>query len=189
MKTLFLLLISSVLLWSDAIKTDTNIALTIKGVPAEEATGFNGPYTVYANGTINLPLIGVIKASGKTPDQLAKTIESLYRRSEIYTNPTVNCSYQVDDELDQKTITFRSQAGSKIIPYQRDMTLQKAIAAAGGAGTFDSKKRVLLERNSKEYEYDMKNIQHRNLKIYENDVIRLPHVNGDGWLKKIGFGD
>jgi len=188
MKKLILLIISTTFGFAETIKTDTVITITIQGVPQEDATDFNKAYSVYSNGTIRIPFQGDVKASGKTPDQLARHIESIYKSAEIYSNPTVNVSYELSRENDQKMITFRSQGGSRLLEYQRGMTLQEAIAAAGGAGTFDSKKTVKLERNGKEYTYDMSNIQHRNVKIYAKDVIKLPHVNSDHGILKHIFG-
>lgn len=190
MKTLAIILLSSGALFADAIKTDTQITLTIQGVPPQDASDFNKPYSVYGTGTIRVPMLGEIRAAGKTPAQLARDIESRYKASEIYTNPTVNVDYKTDDVLDQKTITFRAQGGSKVLPFQKDMTLQVALASAGGAGTFDSKKFIILERNQKEHKYDMRNIQHRNIKVYPKDVIKLPHINKDTkWLKWLGGGE
>ncbi len=186
-RTLLLYFILAIFSFGDAIKSDTELSLTIKGVPQVDAQDFNGPYSVYSSGTINLPMLGSIKAEGKTPATLAREIESRYKLAEIYTNPTVNVGYKVDDQIDQQTFTFRSQAGSKVIPYQRDMTLQEAIASGGGAGTFDSKKFAILERSQKEYKYDMRDIQHRNVRIYPKDVIKLPHINSDTkWLRWLG---
>lgn len=179
MKNLFIILFSAVFAFADTIKTDAPLIITIQGVPQVDAADFNNTYSVYSNGTIRIPYIGDVRAAGKTPDQLARHIESLYKSSEIYTNPTVNITYTQDDEVDKKMFTFRSQGGSRVVPYQRDMTLQVAIAAAGGAGTFDSKKYATLERNGKEYKYDLTEINHRNVKIYPKDVIKLPHINDD----------
>ena len=134
-------------------------------------------------------MLGEIKAAGKTPSQLARDIESRYKLAGIYTNPTVNVSYTPGEIQDTKTFTFRSQGGSRVVPLQSDMTLQVAIAAAGGAGTFDSKKFAILERNQKEYKYDMRDIQHRNVRIYQNDVIKLPHSNDDINIFKKFFGN
>jgi len=177
MKTLLTLFLTTLLSLGDAIKTDTQIVITIQGVPQADAADFNKSYTVYEDGSIRIPLVGDVKASGKTPAQLARHIEAIYKKEEIYTTPTVNVIYQNDDEVDQKTVTYITEHGSKVIPYMRDMTLQTAIAQAGGAGTFDSKRFAILERNQKTYKYDLQDIKHRNLKIYPNDVIRIPHVN------------
>lgn len=196
MKKIVLPLLASVtfsLGQDDAIVKNTQVDLTIRGVPTDEIQGFNGSYTVYSNGTINIPHIGAVQAVGKTPSQLARQIEGLYKNAEFYSNPTVNVAYEfiIDREVEeeQEVITFRSQQTSRIVPHIENMTLQQAIAAAGGAGTFDSKKFATLERNGKEYNYDMNNIDHRNVKIYPNDVIKLPHVNKDSkitsWLEKL----
>lgn len=206
MKLLLTFLLTTLSLFSQIIEKNTPINLSIRGVPQEESAGFNGQYIVYENGMINVPLLGSIKASGMTPDSLSKKIEGLYRSAEIYTKPTVNADYdrarKSEDEERQliekerllqkeedakRYFTLRRQQGSSVITFRDGMTLQDAIAAGGGGGTFDSKKRAVLERNGKEYEYDMKNIQHRNVKIYPRDVIKLPHINKDSKIFSI-FG-
>jgi len=189
MKTLLILLSTVVIATADAIKKDSQIVITIKGVPAPDASDLNGPYDVYGDGTINLPYIKEdVRAAGKSPSQLAKHIENIYKIKKIYTNPTINISYQAAQEIDQKMITFITEHGSKNVPYMKGMTLQTAIAAAGGPGTFDSKRYAYVERKQKSQRYDLKNVNQRNITIYHGDVIRLPHVNEGGILGKI-FGN
>lgn len=209
MKLLLTLLLTTLSLFSQIIEKNTPISLTIRGVPQEESVEFNGQYIVYENGMINIPLLGSMRAAGMTPSALAKEIESRYRAAEIYTKPTVNADYdrarKSEDEVLQdkerkrleqeredakRYFTLRRQQGSSVITFRDGLTLQDAIAAGGGGGTFDSKKRAILERNGKEYEYDMENIQHRNVKIYPKDVIKLPHINKDSGIFRIfGGGD
>ncbi len=184
-KSLLLLLTLLCVATADVIKKESQVIVTIKGVPAQDAQEISSEYGVYANGTINLPYIDPVYAAGKTPSQLAKHIEQLYTSKKIYTNPTVNVRYQPGEAADVKMITFVSNSGSKNVPYMRGFTLQTAIAAAGGAQTFDSKRHAILERNGKTYKYDMEDASHRNLKIYPNDVIRLPHVNEGGILDRL----
>lgn len=172
---------------ADVIKNNASVTITIKGVPAEDASDLNGPYSVYNNGTINLPYLKNVKASGKTPSQLASSIESMYKNQKIYSNPTVNVVYAASVENDSKMITFITEHGSRNVPYMKGMSLQTAIAAAGGPQTFDSKRYAILERNQKTYNYDLQQMKHRNEKIYPNDVIRLPHVNSGIFSKLKGI--
>ena len=174
MKTIYLFLTLTLVAFSNSINSNSNITITIQGVPAADATDFNKQYSVYSNGTINLPYIGSVQASGKTPITLARYIESLYKKAEIYTNPTINVESKEDDQLTGVKFTFISQSGSQVLPLQRSMTLQEAVAAGGGAKTFDSKRWVYIERNQKEYKFDMKKVEDRNHKVQDKDVIRLP---------------
>lgn len=185
---ILILSLSTLLSYADPIKTKTVIQISIKGVPAEDASQINGEYSVYANGNIKLPYLDNVRASGKTPEQLASHIRSLYKNSEIFTNPTVNVHNPTSQEVQDKIITFISDSGSRVIPFRREMTLQTAIAAAGGAGTFDSRRYAFVERNGQTKKYDLKNEQDRNLKIYPNDVVRLPHANDGIWKKINPFG-
>jgi len=177
MKTLFLLLIAALVAQGDTIKNKSQIVLSIKGVPQQDASQFSTTYEVYSNGTINLPYLASVKASGKTPAQLAAHIESLYKAKKIYTNPTVNVSNPVSKEVDTKYITFIVDSGARNVTYRRGMTLISAIAEGGGAGTFDSKRYAYVERNKVEKKYDLQNVNDRSIEIYPNDIIRLPHAN------------
>ncbi len=180
---LLLLLIAS----GDTIKNNASVTITIKGVPPGEASDLNGPYSVYNDGTINLPHIKSVKAAGKSPSQLASTIEGMYKNQQIYSNPTVNVAYAASVENDSKMITFITEHGSRNVPYMKGMSLQTAIAAAGGPQTFDSKRYAILERNQKTYNYDLQQMKHRHEKIYPNDVIRLPHINSGIFSKLKGI--
>jgi len=147
MKALFILLLGICILHADAIKPESKIVITIKGIPPSDAS-INDTYEVYSNGNINMPYI--------------KTVEA----------------------ADTKIFTLITDAGSRIVDYRKNMTLQTAIAAGGGGRTFDSKRYVEVERKGATKEYDMENSKDRNIKIFPDDVIRLKHVNA-GILDKL----
>jgi len=183
MKALFILLLGICILHADAIKPESKIVITIKGIPPSDAS-INDTYEVYSNGNINMPYIKTVKAAGKTPEQLAKYIENRYKSEEIFTNPTVNVANPNAEAADTKIFTLITDAGSRIVDYRKNMTLQTAIAAGGGGRTFDSKRYVEVERKGATKEYDMENSKDRNIKIFPDDVIRLKHVNA-GILDKL----
>jgi polysaccharide export outer membrane protein len=95
---------------------------------------------IQGDGTITLPLIGSVTAVGKTEGELQKQIHDLYV-PKYYQNLTVTVKgevtyFYVDGEVQQR--------GQKEYPGQ--MTIVKAIAAAGGFTDFAKETKVRLTR-------------------------------------------
>lgn len=97
---------------------------------------------VQEDGSITLPLIGSVTAVGKTEGELQKEIHDLYV-PKYYQNLTVTVKgeatfFYVDGEVVQR--------GQK--EYPGDMTVVKAIAAAGGFTDFANRTHVRLSRGN-----------------------------------------
>jgi polysaccharide biosynthesis/export protein len=89
--------------------------------------GLTNSYTVAAGGQITLPLIGLVPARGTTTEELARTIGDKLRRGYIR-EPHVAIeveSYRPFFILGE--VTFPGQ-----YPYVPDMTVETAVAIAGG---------------------------------------------------------
>src|SRR5947207_765102 len=71
------------------LRNGDSIIVKISGVPPEEITVVSTSYDIGDNGTINLPYIGEIKASGMRPSTLQKNIEAAYKKADIFTHPTI----------------------------------------------------------------------------------------------------
>jgi len=79
-------------------------------------------------GMINLPLIGEVQASGRTPAELARAIEQAYG-SRFLRNPQASVALIA---MRPRTITVEGQVnGPGLFEYQPGFTLLSAIAAAG----------------------------------------------------------
>src|ERR1700744_4601693 len=63
--------------------------MRLSGMPAEYAADFTLQYTVSQDGTINVPLIGEMKAAGMTPTQVEREIQTKLISDKIFTHPTV----------------------------------------------------------------------------------------------------
>jgi len=164
------------LMHADVIKPKSIIEINILGVPAKDQGNIRGTYAVNANGFIRIWPQKEIKASGLTGDALARKLESMYKSSQLFTNPTVQImTNSSTDALAQDMITVGGDVrapGPK--PHSRDMTLFTAVMAAGGPTEFGKVSEVNLYRNGKRYVYNLKNAQHKLLKIYPNDTIEIP---------------
>ena len=176
---LFTTLITSVYA-SPEISPNTTLSIKIYGVTNVEQTKFDGSYTVDPSGFIYLPLLdNGLKASGFSSSKLARKIEDAYREAEIYTNPRINVISNKDEEaqkIDAQIITvggFVSRPGP--VQFTRGMTLFEAVAAAGGAGTFGSDKRVELHRSgAKKGIYNIRLAKDMKTPVYPGDTIKVP---------------
>jgi protein involved in polysaccharide export with SLBB domain len=176
---LFATLITSVCA-SPEISPNTTLSIKIYGVTNVEQSKFDGSYTVDPNGFIFLPLLkNGLKASGVSSSKLARKIEDAYREAEIYVNPRINVISNKDEEaqkIDAQIITvggFVSSPGP--VQFTRGMTLFEAVAAAGGAGTFGSDKRVELHRSgATKGIYNIRLAKDMKIPVYPGDTIKVP---------------
>lgn len=162
------------------ISSNTTLDISIKGVPAGEQAKFDGGYPVDSAGFIYLPLLeDGIRASGLSSSHLARNIEKAYQKAEIYVNPRINVISNKDQaaqKIDAQIVTVGGfVAGPGPIPYTRGMTLFEAVAAAGGAGTFGSDKRVELHRRGvKKGIYNIRLAKDMKVPVYPGDTIKVP---------------
>lgn len=157
------------------IKAESAIQITITGVPQEEQAQINGIYPVAANGMINMPHVGQLRAAGLMPMALAKSIESAYRSADIYTSPTINVLADDRDKLNARRVVvggYVRRPGP--VELVNDMTLWMAIQAAGGENEFGSLKRVILRRAGKQRELDLRQAQFKEIRLEANDSIEVP---------------
>ena len=122
------------------------------------------------DGTIMMPLVGVIHAAGKSPGDLQKELQTQYER--FYNNITVTVKDQdryfyVDGEVQSR--------GPKL--YLSDMDIIQALSAAGGFTDYAKRTRVHLIRNGKtEIINCVKAIDdpRYDVKVYPGDKIVVP---------------
>jgi polysaccharide export outer membrane protein len=87
-----------------------------------------GEFRVDAGGDISLPLIGNVKASGLTPEQLAARVRDSLRRNNLFRDPSV--SVEVVQYRPVFVLGEVNRPGQ--YPYQPGMTVVTAVAVAGG---------------------------------------------------------
>ena len=164
-----------------SISANQTLEIKVLGVPPAEQARLNSLYQVSTAGTLTLWEIGVIKASGRTPNQLAEAIATAYKAKGIYTSPNFQVTTPTDGGLVQKRFTVGGQVklpGPK--PFTNGMTLYTAVQTAGGKTPFGATNRVKLIRGDKVYLYNLKDDRHKNLKIYPGDVIEGPQTDWKG---------
>lgn len=157
------------------IQAGRAIQIIVSGVPAEEKGRIDSIYPVSETGMINMPFIGAVRAAGLRAEQLASSLESHYKSSQIYRNPT----FQVIDNDGKKVAEqivvvggFVRAPGPK--PYNRNLTLWQAIQAAGGATEFGAMGRVKLTRKGSMKQYDCNKPQFQQIPLEPDDTIEVP---------------
>lgn len=120
--------------------------MRISGMPLEDAQQFAQQYTVGPDGTINVPLIGEIKALGLTTTQLERTLQNRFVAGKIFTQPTVIIS-PIQGARMVTVIGGVRNPGR--LPWNGDLTLTTAIGQSGGPGDFPDLKKVRIIREGR----------------------------------------
>ncbi|MEP2987428.1 MAG: polysaccharide biosynthesis/export family protein [Parasphingorhabdus sp.] len=138
-----------------------------------------------ASGRLSFPLIGVIKASGLTPGELADELEKRLQGRYVR-NPEVTVNLE---ETVSQVITVDGQVTNPgLYPVIGRLTLMRAVATAGGTGEFAKLSDVVIFRSVNGQQlaglYDLKAIRRGNYadpEVFANDVI----VVGDSQARRI----
>tara|TARA_R110000824_G_scaffold112450_3_gene261624 strand:- start:217 stop:927 length:711 start_codon:yes stop_codon:yes gene_type:complete len=128
-----------------------------------------------ASGRLSFPLIGVVKASGLTPGELADEIENRLQGRYVR-NPEVTVNL---DETVSQVITVDGQVDKPgLYPVIGRMTLMRAVATAGGTVEFAKLNNVVIFRSVNGEQlagiYNLKAIRRGNYsdpEVFANDVI------------------
>jgi len=130
---------------------------------------------VDATGNISLPLIGQVKAAGRTARQLEQEIELAYGARYLQ-SPDVTIF--VKESIGQRITIDGEVAKAGIYPVSSNSTLLDAIALAGGFREIADVSKVFVYRNyatgRQVANYDVKQIRagkRSNPRIYGGDVI------------------
>lgn len=105
-----------------------------------------GEYNVTSQGTIAFPLIGTVPVDGKTTDQLSADIGRKLSQGGYFNDPRVST----------EVLTYRpyyilgevTKAGE--YPFSNGLTVQQAVAAAGGFTSRANRGKVFLRRRDSE---------------------------------------
>lgn len=161
------------------IQTNQTIKITVTGVPLDEKGRVDGDYPVGANGTINMPYIGLVQAASLRPEALATHLQERYKSQGIYNNPT----FQVFATIGGSTVVeqvvnvggFVRRTGP--VKYTNGLTLWSALQSAGGATEFGAINRVSLTRKGKTLVYDCNETKSMEIPLQPDDAINVPQKN------------
>ncbi len=129
--------------------------MRLGGVPIEEAQSFAAAYTIGGDGTVNIPLIGQVRAVGLTQNQLERDIESRFIDGKFFRWPTVTIN--IPNQTRYVTVGGAVRAPNRI-GWSADLTLLGAITTCGGPDEFGGDK-VNLIRDGKVTQYSRKKLQ------------------------------
>lgn len=140
---------------------------------------------VDAQGQIQLPLIGVVDASGRTPPELAAYVQQQLG-SRYVRNPQVSVNVVQSQSLRITVDGEVTQPG--VYPFLGRVTLMNAIAQAQGATEFARQKHVVVFRQVNGQDmaalYDLRAIRrgiYPDPEIFPNDVV----VVGENQARRI----
>ena len=105
--------------------------------------GISNAYIVDASGNVNLPLIGAVPARGSSTQQLSQRIAERLKQGYVR-EPHVT----VEVETYRPFFILGEVTTPGQYPYVADMTVEKAIAIAGGFAPRADKNKVELTRNA-----------------------------------------
>lgn len=163
------------------IEANQAVSISVQGVPDADRSTINSTYPVSQNGTINMPYIGEVRASGLLPERLASNLQSRYRDAQIYTNPTFQVIATSSDDIVQQVVHVGGYVGRPgPVQFRNGMTLWQAIQSAGGENAFGSIYRVRLFRGGESKVYDLNNPAAMRIPLRPNDMVDVPQKNWRG---------
>ena len=127
----------------------------------------SGEFEISASGNVALPLIGSIQAAGLTLPEFEQKVEEELRDG-----------YLVDPRLTTEVTNYGpfyilGDVGSPgRYPYSEGMTIENAVALAGGYGTFANQNRAYVKREGRDTLIDVRDPS--NFRILPGDTIRIP---------------
>lgn len=160
-----------------ALKAGDRIALSIGGIPADEASQISKMYSISDSGTINLVHVGEVKAIGLKPSELQRFIEQTYVRHELYMHPTVTISIDGGDVPARLIYVVSGCKKNGPVTYNAGMSIMKAISVAGGFSDFARPGGTKLIRNGTSTAIDLRNVGSdptKDIKLQPEDQIIVP---------------
>jgi len=141
----------------------------------------SGPVTVRPDGYISMPLIGEIKAAGRSPEDLAKDIKP---HIETYVkDPGVSVVVTAFQGVYAEQIRIVGEAAKpQSVPYRQDMTLLDVMIQVGGVTDFADGNAAVLIRGSQggtQYSIRIKDLLKRgdisaNVAVLPGDIVMVP---------------
>lgn len=145
------------------LQTGDKLKITVYGEDALSNT-----YDVNPAGSVTMPLIGTIKAAGRTRAELEREITSAYRSGNFLQDPKVTVAV-----VEFRPYYIMGEAASPgQFPYRSGLNVLTAISTAGGLTYRASRSTVLIQHAGQTQweEYAMT----ANVPIAPGDLIRIP---------------
>lgn len=153
---------------SALLRPGDSLVVAIQGVPDPSTNSVQ----IDDQGIISLPLIGVVNAANLTPSDLSQRIRETYVTKRIYT--TVDISVTVTERY--VYVGGEVQRPGRIV-WTPDLTVTKAIQAAGGFTLYARETAVSLVREQNAYPFNVDLAQQNpteDLRMMPGDSIQVP---------------
>ncbi len=158
---------------NDIMRVGDILNIRLSGVPQEDMAIYED--RIDDEGFISMPLIGRIKAAGKTTSQLKQEIENNYRARRIYATPNVTITFG--------QVRFVNVIGEvrmpQRVPFTNDLTVLKALAACNGFTDFANKRAIRILRGSQVINFDaVEAVRNPSLdiRLQVGDQIQVPRT-------------
>jgi protein involved in polysaccharide export with SLBB domain len=145
------------------LQSGDRVKITVYG---EEA--LTGEYDINPSGNVSMPLIGAIKAAGRTQAEFGRDVASRYRRGGFLQDPNVTVAV-----VQFKPFYVLGEANSPgEYPYRSGLNVHTAVAMAGGFTYRASRSFVLIRHTGEQVwkEYPLT----EPVVIAPGDLIRVP---------------
>ena len=145
----------------------------------------SGPVTVRPDGFISMPLIGDLKAAGKSPADLSQ--EARAALVKLVLDPVVSIVVTGVNALSADQVRVVGEVPKpQSVPYRQDMTLLDVMIQVGGITDFADGNNAVLIRGSeggKQYSIKLKDLLKRsnisaNVVLLPGDIVMVPQ----GWF-------
>lgn len=150
------------------LRAGDSLVVSIQGVPDPSTNAVQ----IDDQGVISLPLIGIVNAAGTTSSDLSQRIRETYVSRRIYT--TVDISVTVTERY--VYVGGEVQRPGRIV-WTPDLTVTKAIQAAGGFTLYARETAVSLVREQAAYPFNVTLAQRNpteDLRMMPGDSIQVP---------------
>ena len=153
---------------SAQLRPGDSLTVTLQGVPDPS----NNQVQIGDQNLISLPYIGTISTAGATTGELAQRIRETYIAKKIYN--TVDVSVSVTERF---IYVGGEVAHPGRIVWTPDLTVTKAIQAAGGFTLYAKEARVNLVREQKAYDINVTLAQknpEQDIRLMPGDSVQVP---------------
>ncbi|HVU24084.1 MAG TPA: polysaccharide biosynthesis/export family protein [Opitutus sp.] len=150
------------------LRPGDSLTIALQGVPDPS----NNAVQIDDQGNISLPYVGQITAAGLNTGELSQRIRDTYIGKKIYN--TVDVSVSVTERY---IYVGGEVAHPGRIVWTPDLTVSKAIQAAGGFTLYAKETRVSLVREQKSYDIDVKLAQKdptQDPRLVPGDSLQVP---------------
>lgn len=130
-----------------SVRTDGDAALgpgDVFEVRVYQEEDLSGDYKVGLDGTINFPLIGLIRVGGLSPGRIAELIRNKLVEGQFIKKPDV--SILLKESRSKKISVFGQVRQPGTFSYEENMTVVQAITLAGGFNAIADKNHTTLTR-------------------------------------------